>query len=213
MPTWERHRACWDRAAALFDPPFEPVLIPYEETTLPGYYMSPGSTGRPRPVLLMNNGSDGPISDMYVFGGAGALARGYGVLAYDGPGQGAALYRQGLSLRPDWERVVTPVVDYALSRDDVDPERIAIYGASMGGYMVARAAAFEHRIAAAITDPGVWASRRPRTHPSRGSSADRRSAAGTLRSTRSRLSLPRAGRGACGTRFASACAPTAPDRL
>jgi hypothetical protein len=145
-----------DRAAALFDPPFEPVSIPYEGTTLPGYYMSPDGTGRPRPLLLMNNGSDGSISDMYVFGGAGALARGYSVLAYDGPGQGAALYRQGLSLRPDWEHVVTPVVDYALSRDDVDPERIAIYGASMGGYMVARAVAFEHRVAAAITDPGVW---------------------------------------------------------
>ena len=100
VPTWERHRTCWDRAAALADPPFEPVAIPYEETTLPGYYMSPDSTGRSRPVLLMNNGSDGPISDMYVFGGAGALARGYGVLAYDGPGQGAALYRQGLSLVP-----------------------------------------------------------------------------------------------------------------
>jgi dienelactone hydrolase len=156
VPTWERHRACWDRAAALFDPPFEPVAIPYEGTTLPGCWRSPDSTGRPRPLLLMNNGSDGPISDMYVFGGAGALARGYNVLAYDGPGQGAALHRQGLSLRPDWERVVTPVVDYALSRADVDPERIAIYGASMGGYMVARAAAFEKRIAAVITDPGVW---------------------------------------------------------
>jgi len=156
VPTWERHRACWDRAAALFDPPFEPVLIPYEGTTLPGYWMSPDSTGRSRPLLLMNNGSDGPISDMYVFGGAGGLARGYSVLAYDGPGQGAALYRQGLNLRPDWERVVTPVVDYALSRDDVDAERIALYGASMGGYMVARAAAFEPRIAAVITDPGVW---------------------------------------------------------
>jgi pimeloyl-ACP methyl ester carboxylesterase len=52
--------------------------------------------------------------------------------------------------------VVTPVVDYARSRADVDPERIAICGASMGGYMVARGAAFEKRIAAVITDPGVW---------------------------------------------------------
>ena len=82
--------------------------------------------------------------------------------------------------------MVTPVVDYALSRDDVDPERIAIYGASMGGYMVARAAAFEHRIAAAITDLGVWDVATPTDSPSRGSSADRRSAAGVLRSTRSR---------------------------
>jgi dienelactone hydrolase len=174
-------------------------VIPYERTTLPGYWMSPDSTSRPRPVLLMNNGSDGPISDMYVFGGAGAITRGYGVLAYDGPGQGAALYRQGLSLRPDWERVVTPVVDYALSRADVDPERIAIYGASMGGYVVARAAAFEQRIAAAIADPDVWDVATPSDSP-------------LSRLVRSRLPLPRADRIACGTRFASACAPTAPDR-
>ena len=33
---------------------------------------------------------------------------------------------QGLAFRHDWEHVVAPVVDLALSRGDVDPERIAL---------------------------------------------------------------------------------------
>ena len=45
---------------------------------------------------------------MYFFSGAAALARGYNVLAFDGPGQGGALVQRGLTLRPDWEAVVEP---------------------------------------------------------------------------------------------------------
>jgi hypothetical protein len=155
VPTWELHRGCFERAAPLFDPPLEPVAIVYEQTTLPGYFVSPDTSRRPRPLLILNNGSEGPISDMY-FTGSGALERGYNLLIFDGPGQGAALFRQGLYFRFDWEKVVTPVVDYALSRPDVDGDHIAIYGASQGGYWVPRAVCFEHRIAAAIADPGVW---------------------------------------------------------
>jgi hypothetical protein len=65
--------------------------------------------------------------------GAAALARGYNVLTFDGPGQGAALLQQGLVLRPDWEAVITPVVEYLLTRADVDPARIALIGLSLGG--------------------------------------------------------------------------------
>lgn len=72
-----------------------------------------------------------------------------------GPGRGYALWKQGLYFRPDWERVVTPVVDFALGLPGVDPKRIAIQGISQGGYWVPRAVAFEKRIAAAIADPGV----------------------------------------------------------
>src|SRR5262249_33069907 len=49
-----------------------------------------------------------------------------------------------------------PVVDYALTRPEVDPARLALLGISQGGYWVPRAVAFEQRIAAAVADPGVW---------------------------------------------------------
>jgi hypothetical protein len=51
--------------------------------------------------------------------------------------------------------VITPVVDFLLRRSDVDPKRIAMYGVSQAGFWVPRALAFEHRIAAAVADPGV----------------------------------------------------------
>jgi acetyl esterase/lipase len=61
-----------------------------------------------------------------------------------------------LVMRPDWENVVGPVVDYALTRTEVDPEKIAIMGISLGGYLAPRAASSEHRLAACIADPGSW---------------------------------------------------------
>ncbi len=51
---------------------------------------------------------------------------------------------------------MTPVVDFARSRPEVDNEKIAIQGVSQGGYWVPRAVVFKHRIAAAIADPGVY---------------------------------------------------------
>ena len=56
---------------------------------------------------------------------------------------------------PGLGKVITPVVDFALARDTVDPKRIALLGVSHGGYWVPRAVAFEKRIAAAVADPGV----------------------------------------------------------
>lgn len=156
VPMWEAHRASADAFFARLDPSAESVTIPYEDTTLPGYALTVDDSGKPRPWLIMNNGSDGTVTDMWVQGAAAALRRGYNALIFDGPGQGAALYRQHLSFRPDWEKVITPVVDWLLTRDDVDAKRIAILGISQGGYWVPRALAFEHRIAAGIFDPGVF---------------------------------------------------------
>jgi hypothetical protein len=155
LPTWELLYDCWLKALPFFEPPIEPVSIPYEDTELHGFFFKGPSTSRSRPLLILTNGSDGSLLDMWAWGGAGALARGYDCLTFDGPGQGYALWKQKLYFRPDWEKVITPVVDYALSRKEVDPKRIAIQGISQGGYWVPRALAFEERIAAAIADPGV----------------------------------------------------------
>lgn len=156
VTTWELHRECLDAFLARLDVPAELVEIPYEDTTLPGYALRVDASGTQRPWLILNNGSDGSDTDMWTFGAAAALRRGYNVLIFDGPGQNAALFRQNLYFRPDWEAVITPVVDYLLSRPDVDPQRIALSGVSQAGYWVPRAVAFEHRIAAAVADPGVF---------------------------------------------------------
>jgi hypothetical protein len=152
---WEKHRAAWDRFVDLTDLQIEQIEIPYERTTLPGYFFRSGPAGEPRRTLIYNNGSDGPVTGAWVQGVADALDRGWNAVTFDGPGQNAALLRQHLTFRPDWEKVITPVVDHLLTRKDVDAGKIALLGVSQAGYWVTRSVAFEHRIAAAVVDPGV----------------------------------------------------------
>jgi dienelactone hydrolase len=78
------------------------------------------------------------------------------VLAFDGPGQYGPIHRERLPFRPDWEKVVTPVVDFALTLPEVDPSKIALMGISMGGVLAPRAAAFEKRISAVIANDGIY---------------------------------------------------------
>jgi hypothetical protein len=156
LPAFRRHRAAWERFIDTVAYPAAHVDIPYEASTLPGYFISPSEDSTSaRPTLIMVNGSDGPISSLWGTGAADALLRGYNVLLFDGPGQQSMLYERGVPFRPDWEAVITPIVDFLLGRFDVDPARLALYGISQAGYWVPRALAFEHRIAAAIADPGV----------------------------------------------------------
>lgn len=155
LPTWKQYEGCWAAAAALFTPPVERVEIPYENTTLTGWFFRASDSKQRRPLVILNNGADGSELDMLVLGGAGGVARGYNCLTFNGPGQGDALWLKKMYFRPDWERVVTPVVDFALAHPEVDPKRIALVGISQGGYWAPRALAFEHRIAAGVADPGV----------------------------------------------------------
>jgi dienelactone hydrolase len=146
--------AAFAKAAALFEPRFEPVRIPWEGGTIPGWFLSPGGKGR-RPTAILNNGSDAQNIDMYVYGGAAALERGWNALIIEGPGQGANLFLRSQVFTPAWEKVITPVVDFLRARPEVDKERISLIGQSFGGLLVARAAVHERRLAGLVTDTGV----------------------------------------------------------
>ena len=151
-----RSRETFMAAATLLDTPAEAISIRYEGTTLPGYLFLVDGSGTPRPTVIYTSGYDSTAEEAWFAVAAAALRRGYNVLAYDGPGQGAALREQHLVFRPDWEAVITPVVDYALTRPEIDAGKIVLFGYSLGGYLVARAAAFEHRVAALVLDDGIY---------------------------------------------------------
>ncbi len=111
----------------------------------------------PKPTLIVHGGFDSTAEELYTSAAAPALERGYNCLTFEGPGQGGVIRKQKIPFRYDWEKVVTPVVEYALSRpEEIDPKRVALMGISMGGYLAARAVAFEHRIAACILNDGVF---------------------------------------------------------
>jgi alpha-beta hydrolase superfamily lysophospholipase len=159
LATWGTSRTTFRQAVTLMDTPVEEVLIPYEGTFLPGYCYRPDDSHQPRPTLMVHGGYDSTGEELYFLVAAAAIQQGYTCLTFEGPGQGALLREQHLPFRPDWEQVVSPVVDFLLRRPEVEPARIALMGISLGGYLAPRAAAFEHRLAALIADDGLYSYR------------------------------------------------------
>jgi alpha-beta hydrolase superfamily lysophospholipase len=147
-------RAAFDKAAALLEPAGEAVEIAFEGASLPGYLFR-AVHGERRPLVVATNGYDATIYEMFLGQAVPALRRGYHCLVFDGPGQGAVLFEQGVPIRPDWEAVVSAVVDTIVEREEIDTERIALTGWSLGGYLALRAASGEPRLAACIADPAL----------------------------------------------------------
>ncbi|WP_255171087.1 alpha/beta hydrolase family protein [Natrononativus amylolyticus] len=156
LAAWRRQRACFRSAALLFDHHCEALEIPFEEMSLPGYFLAPDDSGRERPTVIGFPGYDSPVEESYPLLARAALERGYNCLLFEGPGQGGALYEQRLFFRPDYETVLRPVVDDALERPTVDDSRLALVGRSFGGYLAPRAASGESRLAALLADPGIY---------------------------------------------------------
>jgi len=129
----------------------EKIAIPYESTTLPGYFFRANQeSDKPRATIVLNGGGDGAGEEMFFIGGGPqGLDYGFNLLVFHGPGQRGALHQDPqLCFRHDWEQVLGPVLDYCETRPDVDMNRLGVYGVSLGGFLVPRAAAFEKRIKA-----------------------------------------------------------------
>ena len=131
-------------------PTLEIVDVPYEGTALPAYFLKSPTATRRAPTVVLFDGLDNCKEMSVLFAGVELAFRGFHTLAIDGPGQGEALRLRNLPSRYDYEVPGKAAYEYAASRADVDPERVAIMAYSAGGYYAPRAAAFEKRYAACV---------------------------------------------------------------
>lgn len=115
--------------------------VSYPGGSLP--VLSAKARGSCRGHILLHGGNDSYIEEFF-----DALCylqdRGYDVFLFEGPGQGGCLREQNLKFDPAWEKPVKAILDY------FDLEDVTIIGASLGGYLAPRAAAFEKRITKVI---------------------------------------------------------------
>ena len=162
----EKSSKTHNRAIALLDTEVILFNIPYEDgIELPTRLYMPQSSSRGLgriPLIVQTNGFDSTGEELYLYGPAGAIPRGYAVLSFDGPGQGLSSRRDKTILRPDWEHVTSKVLNYlfdtfAPKNDhlELDLNRIAIIGASMGGYFALRASV-DPRIKACVSCDGFY---------------------------------------------------------
>ncbi len=148
IPIWQEAVECFQSAAKLFDPQIEPIQIKFDDYDLPGYFIGQKGQGTSK-TLIMIGGADTYVEDLYLFIGPSAVKRNYNLLFVDLPGQGGLPF-SGSFMQPDTENPFKKVVDYAISRPNVDAERIVAYGISAGGYCVPRALTVEKRVRACV---------------------------------------------------------------
>lgn len=153
-PTAMKCRHLVTQAGQFYHPPLSYLEIPFENTVLPGFYRPAAPDDRPRPTLIMIGGGETFAEDLVFYVARKAHDHGYNFLTVDLPGQGL-LPLEGLFFRADVEIPLKAVVDHALSRPEVDPERLAMFGISGGGGFVPRAAQFDNRIKAIAMNSAV----------------------------------------------------------
>lgn len=153
---WDKHLAAFDHALALMPIPGKRINIPSRdgEFVVPAIFFATSLPGR-RPTLIIGNGFDGSQEEMYHVIGKAILERGFNVITYEGPGQPSVRRKQNIGFIAEWERVVSPVIDWAVRQPEIEPGAIGLLGYSLGGYLAPRAAAFDRRIKAVLAIDGV----------------------------------------------------------
>ncbi len=151
LSSYRKAIGAFENARMLSGASIERIMVPYENATeLPAYFVPGYGHDDCGPAVIFLCGLD-TTKEISVLRVRDCLARrGISCLAIDTPGVGEALRLGGLPTRHDYEVPVSAAIDYLHTRADVEPEAMGIIGSSLGGYYVARAAAFEPRLAAAV---------------------------------------------------------------
>ncbi|WP_199315032.1 alpha/beta hydrolase [Streptomyces cadmiisoli] len=133
----------------------EDVEFGAQGATLRGwFYPAAGSEDRKAPCVVLQHGFSA-VKEMGLDRYAETFqAAGLSALAYDHPGLGASESLPG-SPRQEidpWQQIrcIQHAITYAQSRDDVDPDRIGVWGSSLGGGNAFVAAAIDRRVRAVV---------------------------------------------------------------
>jgi alpha-beta hydrolase superfamily lysophospholipase len=152
-----RRPQSWKKNVGAFYAGLDALSVRYERVNVPYgpqhhlnavYYPGPAGA-ETKPLLVVVNGYDGTMEELYTQVAVAAYRRGYSVLPYEGPGQGAVLREQRLTMTPEWEKPTSALLDIFLA-GHAKPVHMVTMGVSLGGYFAPRAAAFEPRIEGVI---------------------------------------------------------------
>lgn len=141
---YDKTREMYLALARFLNPPLERVSIPFPHGPIVGYLRLPQK--RPAPLIMHWGGIDNWKEERHAFAEA-FLKEGWGCFVMDSPGTGEC----PVLASPDAHRVHSAALDYLSKRPEIDPERIAVVGASFGGYWATKIAHVEpQRLRAAV---------------------------------------------------------------
>lgn len=119
----------------------ERFFVPYEEVKLPVLHAK--AKGEQKDTILLHGGNDSYLEEFFM-PMLYLAENGFEVYLFEGPGQGSVVRIQNKHFTYKWEEPVNAILNYFHLND------VTIIGASLGGMLAPRAAAFEPRISRVI---------------------------------------------------------------
>lgn len=131
-------------ASKYFAIPVERVSIPFKDNPIVGHLRLPKEL--PAPMIMHWGGIDNWKEERHSFGEA-FVKEGWGCFIIDSPGTGECPMLAG----PEAHQVHVAVLEYLLKRPEVKADRVAVVGASFGGYWATKLAhVAPHQLRAAV---------------------------------------------------------------
>ena len=139
-------RRCYDQVVSLSDGVLEKNSVEFAngKSTYFVFHKAPGAD--PKPTILYLPGMDqvkedypNPFSNEF-------SKRGLNICSMDGPGQGECNINAVWQDEINYALASEKVIDWLISRNDVDPDKIGVFGTSMGSRWGIQVAAHDHRV-------------------------------------------------------------------
>jgi len=144
------HDACtraYAEAAPLLEPPARSFEVAYRHRVLKGWLRVPHGR-HPAPVVVLFHGTNGVKEELHGWSEA-LLQRGLATITFDGAGLGQTFHRLSMLAepRPVWNAIFGAIE----AEPGLDPDAVALFGTSLGGYLAIRMAAHDRRVRAVAT--------------------------------------------------------------
>jgi pimeloyl-ACP methyl ester carboxylesterase len=137
-----------DRRSAISPYPIERVEVPFDDGKTISCLLHLLPDRRKAPCVIYVPGMDQTKEYFPKVMNNLGINRGMHVISMDGPGQGNSNMQKIRALGDNYERAGATVISYLQTREEIDSDRIGIYGVSMGSYWSLRLASYDHRAAA-----------------------------------------------------------------
>jgi dienelactone hydrolase len=159
----ERKVSCYSKFIQYADHEIRKVEVPFGGSgkSLPGYLHLPSNRASGRiPAVWAISGMDSFKELSCALYGDKLLERGIAVLALEGPGQGECNVRDIHVTATNWLQAGPAVLSWIRSQSEIDPDRVALSGTSMGSFWGTQIASVDDRLKCAVVrsvchEPGL----------------------------------------------------------
>ena len=144
----DKKNECYAKYIQYADHPVRRVEVPFGGAgkTLPGYLHLPANASGRVPCVWSISGLDSNKEGGAAIYGDNLRERGIATLALEGPGQNECAIRGIYLTQTNWQQAGKVVLDWLRSQKEIDPDKIALRGASLGSYLGTQVASVDDRL-------------------------------------------------------------------